>query len=315
MNKFIEAVFGTVAALGVIGGCSPYRAVLGQIGANQPGYFFPESAEAERLDMVAEGVYSFRFVFDRTFLVKGPQGWLVVDSFNDRLATRLRAVLRERFNDDRVDVLVLSHYHLDHTGGIGVLAPRTIVTHRLTPAYLKDQGALARLTTGRVSVQLIEGDQTREHGGVRLKLLYLGNSHTDTLYAVYLPKQRVLFAPDMAFVRAVPPAGMPDMYYPGFMRALDRLTALDFQTFVPSHFDLGTKADVAAFRGFMLEARAAVLRARSPDGGPPRTRAEGRAAVLKVHDELEARYGHWHGFREMFLPIYIRNLAGGYLGY
>ena len=63
--------------------------------------------------------------------------------------------------------------------------------------------------------------------------------HTDTLYAVYLPNERLLWTADFALVRTILPIGGPDYYFPGAVKAMERLAALDFDTFVPSHSGYG----------------------------------------------------------------------------
>ncbi len=309
-----------VGCLCVLSNCSPRLLVLERIASGLPNYFFPKGSPPEQFDTIGNGVYSFRLGFDRTFVVRGPRGFLVVDCFNDRLARRLREVLRERFGNDRIEVLVVSHYHLDHSGGISVLQPDRIVAHERVPQYLADVGASARLrlplrTGGSTPVELLRGDHSFSFGDRTVHLLHLGKSHTDTLYAVYLPKQRVLYGPDLAFVRAMPPAGMPDIYYPGFVRALDRVLALDFDVFVPSHFGIGTKKDVADFRKMTVVVRAALERRLARLEGPPRESADAREMIRGVYEELLPLYGDWHGFHEMFFATFQRNLAGGYLGF
>lgn len=44
----------------------------------------------------------------------------------------------------------------------------------------------------------------------------------------------VVYAPDMMFVKALPPFDFPDFYYPGYIRALDRLILLNAAHYAPS---------------------------------------------------------------------------------
>jgi glyoxylase-like metal-dependent hydrolase (beta-lactamase superfamily II) len=265
-----------------------------------------------RFDTIADHVYSYRDGFDRDLIVETNEGLVIVDPFNATMATRLAAVLAQRFPGKPVSHLIYSHYHLDHTGGGAALAPRAVIAHRRCPEYWAELGKqeIAPPT------QLIDGDVELELGGVPFHLLYLGHSHTDTLYAVYLPRQKVLYAADLVFVQAVAPVGMPDWYRPGFLRALDRVAALDFQAFVPSHFDAGTKADFLAGRELYGDTQRLVHAAvgaegrRLTDDGP-----RFNAAVNDVFDTLQAKYGGWRGGGPMLLLFVQRNFTGEFLGY
>jgi glyoxylase-like metal-dependent hydrolase (beta-lactamase superfamily II) len=265
-----------------------------------------------RFDTIAEHVYSYRDGFDRDLIVETNDGLVVVDPFNAAMATRLATVLAQRFPGKPVSHLIYSHYHLDHTGGGAALAPQAVIAHQRCPAYWAELGKqdIAPPT------QLIDGDVELELGGVPFRLLYLGHSHTDTLYAVYLPRQKVLYAADLAFVKALPPVGMPDWYRPGFLRALDRVAALDFEAFVPSHFGTGTKADFLAGRELYTDTQRLVQAAVGGDGrlladdGPRFS-----AAVNGVFDTLQAKYGAWHGAGPMLLLFVQRNFVGEFLGY
>ena len=101
-------------------------------------------------------------------------------------------------------------------------------------------------------------------------MLFMPRSHSTTLFCFYFPDHSVVFAPDMMFVQAMPPFGFPDWYYPGYIRALDRLIALDAAHYVPSHFDEGGKADLVAYRDMMVDFRDTVTAGQIT--GPDRRR-------------------------------------------
>lgn len=74
-----------------------------------------------------------------------------------------------------------SHYHLDHTCGGTALSLSNVITHEKSPAYWKavDQEGVLEPT------RYISGDTILNIGGVEIQALYLGMSHTDTLYAFH----------------------------------------------------------------------------------------------------------------------------------
>jgi glyoxylase-like metal-dependent hydrolase (beta-lactamase superfamily II) len=161
----------------------------------------------------------------------------------------------------------------------------------------------------------IEGDVSMTLGDVPVHLVFLGHSHTETLYAYHFPRERAVYAPDTAFVRTMPPFGLPDHYYPGYIRALDRIGALDFDALVPSHFGLGKKADLLAYRQMLVDYREAATRIVNEMGGNPSRGAGQRARIGPAYMALKAKYGDWHGFDAMFLPHFFGGIGGAYLGY
>jgi glyoxylase-like metal-dependent hydrolase (beta-lactamase superfamily II) len=273
-------------------------------------YLVPAHLEGFALDTHAPGVHSFRDGFDRGLLVETTEGLVVVDPFSAKTATRLKAALDARFPGRPVRALVYSHAHLDHVRGGAVLAPQEVVAHERCTLAWRDFPADDILAPTRT----LAGDATLTFGGVELRLVFHGRSHGDTLYSVHLPASRVVFAPDLAFVRALPPGGMPDYFTPGFLAALDRVEALDFDVLIPSHFDVGTKADFSAFRAFFrfVNTLATDEVARR---GWPESAADGEALFRAVYEPVRERYRDWHGFDEMVMPLLIRQITGAALGY
>jgi len=54
----------------------------------------------------------------------------------------------------------------------------------------------------------------RDSRGVEIEMIYLDHSHTDTPYAFYLPKEKVLHTADVGLIRTLYPIGGPDIYMP-----------------------------------------------------------------------------------------------------
>jgi glyoxylase-like metal-dependent hydrolase (beta-lactamase superfamily II) len=274
-------------------------------------YFERQTRRAPAFEQITDRVFAYRHGIDRSLVLETGDGIAVVDSYHADMATALREELRHRFGTKRVRWLLYSHYHLDHVRGGTVLDPVEVIVHAKAPVYWRDFDTTDVATPTRT----ITGDQHLHLGELELDLLDLGHSHTDTLYAFHLPGQQVLFPPDAAWVRAVPPFGLPDFYHPGYLRALDRLTKLDVAHLITTHSDNGTKADLVAFRTFMHDSRALVEQALNAHGGLPTDGRTVRAVFDDVHPVLRQRYGHWHGFDAMFLPHLVRHVGGVYLGH
>lgn len=307
MNRSIIAV--SLLGLACVG-CDVSDLVTRAFFRNLPAYFSEEAGVVEKFEKIDEALYSYRLQFDRNLVLRTRAGLVVIDSFNEEFARGLKRQLAREFPGEKIHTLILSHYHLDHVGGAGLLEAERVLTHEKTAAYWRD----LQYEPGVAITGELKGDTTLAVGGETLRLLYLGRSHTDTLYAFYFPERRALFAPDMGFVKTVIPGGLPDMYFPGYLAALRRLQTLEFDVFVPSHFDPGTRKDFDDFTEFMAESRR-LTDAAMRRYGPIDTEEIADRYYEEVYLPLKEKYGHWHGFRQMILPHLIRNFTGAYLGY
>jgi glyoxylase-like metal-dependent hydrolase (beta-lactamase superfamily II) len=307
----LPSVFLLAAALALAtAGCGGLqRAMMKK--AIPEDYFETEVARGPLFEQVAERTYAYRYGFERSLVVDTGEGLAVFDCFDTAFTTALRAELTARFPGVPVRWLFYSHHHLDHVRGGAVLAPVEVVSHENALRYWKDWDTSDVVMPTRT----LRGDQALQLGQVEVRLLDLGLSHTDSLFAFHLPAQRVVYAPDMGFVHTLPPFGLPDFYYPGYVRALDRIAALDFDAFVASHFDRGTREDFLAYRAFFVETRERVATALKQRGGQPTSGRMVRDILDEVYPALQARYGGWHGFDAMMFPLFVRQVGGEYLGY
>jgi glyoxylase-like metal-dependent hydrolase (beta-lactamase superfamily II) len=274
-------------------------------------YFEPALDSPDEFEPVRGPLFAFRHGIDRSLVVDAGAALAVFDSFNAEHARRLAAELHRRFPGKPVRWVFYSHAHLDHIGGASELAPSEVIAHRDVRRYLADWPDADVLPITRE----LDGDAEVQLGRVSVRALYLGRSHTDTLYAYYFPEQHAVFAPDTAFIHSLPPFGLPDHYYPGYVRALDRIAALDFDVCVPTHFARGTKAEFLEFRQLMIDFRQASSALVADMGGDPSRGAGQRARIGEAYRRLRAKYGDYHGFDAMFIPHFLGGVGGAYLGY
>jgi glyoxylase-like metal-dependent hydrolase (beta-lactamase superfamily II) len=274
----------------------------------------PEHLAGWDLQKVTDRVYTFRWTWDRSIVVLTDEGVVVTDPFNREAAVLLKAALDKLAPGKPVHTMFYSHYHLDHVVGGAPLQPLHVVAHAKCPAYwddLRDEPVTADILK---PTQLIEGDQKITIGGVEFDLLYLGHTHTDTLYAFYLPGERVLHTVDLGLIRTVFPIGGPDMYTPGILKQMDRLAELDFDAYVPSHFGYGKKADFLEALEFTKTVRRLAVEAVAKFGVPD-TEDKFLEGFHYVYDPLKARYGDYHGFDQEALFVVSRAFSGALLGY
>jgi len=268
------------------------------------------TAQGTAFERVSEHVYTAKYNWYRNVVVDTSEGLVVIDPMGPKMVEVDQQGIAAKLGGKKVHTLIYSHYHLDHVAGGAAFAPAEVIGHEKCPAYWKDFGA-----TGIAPItRPISGDQTLTIGGVEIQALYLGKSHSDTLYAFYFPGEKLLFTADLGMVKTVPPAGVPDSYWPGYIAALDRVGALDFKTFVPSHFDVGTKQDLLDYTqllklGRELAKQSIAKHGTIEDGTPFEEYFD------DIYPVLKEKYGDWHGFGAMFISNMVRDVTGETLGY
>jgi glyoxylase-like metal-dependent hydrolase (beta-lactamase superfamily II) len=279
----------------------------------QVGYFQTPSSTGAKLERLTNRVYTFHYFFDRTIIIDTDEGLVVTDPFSSEFTRQLKAALAKEGITKPVHTLIYTHYHVDHTRGGHELAPANIVAHVKCPEYWRDFDA----TDIAPPTRLIQGDEELVVGGVTIRLVYLGLSHTDTMYAVHVPTEGVLYAADTVGVKVFLPVGGVALYMPGYFRALDRMASLDFTTFVGSHFGYGTKQDYLDAIGLQKELRSLVQSAMAHHPGPTPAFVD-RDRMLAIFDEvygpLRDKYASWHGFDAQVLASFINAYVSEVVG-
>lgn len=274
-------------------------------------YFDPEIEKPDAFEHVNGALYAFRHGLNRSAILDTGEGLAVFDTYSSSHAARLRAAVRAHLPGKRVRWVFYSHNHLDHIRGASELAPDEVIAHQDVMSYVSDWENSDILPVTRA----LAGDAELVLGDQRVRLLYLSRSHSETLYAYHFPEQRAVFAPDAAFVRTLPPFGLPDWYYPGYIRGLDRIAALDFDHCITSHFELGNKQDFLDFRQMMIDFRRAGEEVVHKMHGEPSSGKKIRENFGDAYVALHAKYGSWRGFDAMFVPHFVGQVGGTYLGY
>lgn len=291
--------------------CHPRDMIMRKVMTDNADYFDAPDMQGSALEKVTDGVWSFRWTWYRNLVVETADGLVVTDPFNDEAATAMAAALAKQFPGKPIHTLIYSHYHLDHAmGGTKLPKPANVIAHQRCQWYWDDVGAKGILPV----TMPIDGDQIMTVGGVEIRLVHLGKSHTDTNYAVFLPAQRVLWTADTALIRAWPPFGLPDLYAPGYEDALAKLGALSFDHYVPSHFGKGTRKDFDESVEFWHFNRSLAKEALAKLG-PPNDKQKLGAYFDFMYPTVKKKYGHYRGFDDMALQLMIRNISGEMLGY
>jgi cyclase len=197
------------------------------------------------------------------------EGVILVDDMFDRNHADILAQVRS-VTDKPLRYVLNTHQHDDHAGGdLKMLPIAEVIAHRNVRANLADLKrpyyedtpgtpiGLPRITfTDQLAVNL---------GGKEVQAHYFGRGHTSGDAVVYFPELKVIHTGDLflgtrasgrgaAAVSSRPP-GVPvyiDYVQGGsfveWSKTLDGILKLDFDTVIPGHGPVSTKADVVKFK-------------------------------------------------------------------
>ncbi len=170
---------------------------------------------------------------------------LVVESGqNDARGQAVMAAAKQAIPGKPIRFVVNSHPHFDHAGGLGaaVAEGATILTHRNNEPVLERLlsgprtligDSLAKVAKRRTNVVEGVGDRDVRKGttGKVVELHHIPNEHSDGMFVVYLPAEKVLWTADITVVNPTP---VQVGTVRSAVEALNRLK-LDFETWIPAH--------------------------------------------------------------------------------
>jgi glyoxylase-like metal-dependent hydrolase (beta-lactamase superfamily II) len=198
--------------------------------------------------------------------------------------------------------VVSTHFHPEHALGEAAFpSSATLVRARTQQQDIDEFGlSLAETFASRSTVnrQLLEGAQYRKAdvifdgertidlGGVRVRLLALGPTHTRGDTIAFVEGDRVLFAGDIVMNGTFVAFASPYSSVKAWLAALDRLAPLDPARIVPSHGDMGDASLISKDKAYLtgVQRRARELKA----GGK-----SADEAVPIVTREMEAQFPGW----------------------
>jgi cyclase len=232
-------------------------------------------------------------------LVIGENGVLVVDTFvQEGAAKQLLAEIR-KLTPLPVKYVVNTHYHLDHVAGNKVFqdAGATVIAHRNVPGWIHTENL--KFFGDKIKPEqkaMIEGigspDITYDHsidlvlGQTKVRVRYFPG-HTGGDSVVLVPGAGVVFCGDLFWNTTLP--NLIDASTEPWMHTLEELATVQAQTYVPGHGDVGTVKDVAAFRGYLNDLRAAVAE-------QVKNNKSGDELVNAVLPAMNDKYGKWNFF-------------------
>ncbi len=197
---------------------------------------------------------------------------LVDDKFVQNVPQILAKV--KSVSDKSIKYVWNTHHHGDHTGGNqSLLASAEIIAHENARANIikNKQPGLPRIGfADQASLTL---------GGKEVRARHFGAGHTNGDAVIYFPKHKIVHTGDL-FVRGAPfidyaNGGSSDAW----MKTIDGILSLDFDTVIPGHGAISKRADLVRWKAEFETVRSQV-REMTRQGKKP----DEVATLLKVSD-------------------------------
>ncbi len=208
------------------------------------------------IQQVSKSVYRWGSDNQYGAYIVGSEAIAVLDGHYCQSGTMqwLKAEIAKR-HDVPVKYVILSHDHPDHVCNSQVFADSAVaIGHtNIVPHIVREQ----RLSM----VPSITFDESMELqlGGVSLRLIYLGPSHSDNLIQVHVPDEKVMIAIDMAKGKSLFP-DYRDMDVHSMLRVLKVLGNMDdIEVVLPGHGPISDQQNFRDQRRYMQALRDEVL--------------------------------------------------------
>jgi glyoxylase-like metal-dependent hydrolase (beta-lactamase superfamily II) len=256
---------------------------------------------AEKTTPVSEHVWAI-MGFPNVGIVVGDRATLVVDTgMGPRNGATVARVAGTLSHAPKL-FLTTTHFHPEHASGepgfpAGTILIRDAVQQREMEQHGMEMVELFRRRSA-LNAELLAGvalrtpditfdrEMTVDLGGVRARLLWLGEAHTKGDEVILVEPDHTLISGDVVQNRVVPAifgdGGTPSSW----LGVLDRLSRFTVQHVLPDHSPIGDGSLVAAERTFIsdLRTRALALKAQG---------VSARDAGAKLSEEFKTRYPDW----------------------
>jgi cyclase len=197
-----------------------------------------------------------------TGFIVGATDVVVIDA--KTVAESSQAMLAEirKVTPNPVTTVILTHSDGDHVNGLaGLPQGLTIIAHASAKKDMQEAFKDPKMSAllPYLPTRTVEGDRPPSIGGAGLTLRHFGPAHTSGDLVVLIPRERIAFIGDLAFLGRDPlihrQKGGTSL---GLVRTLRGILALDADTFISGHNDPLTKADIRGLLTSIEEKQAKV---------------------------------------------------------
>jgi cyclase len=222
--------------------------------------------------------YSIAPVADHLYMISGEggnvavlvtdDGVVLVDDMFYRSYDEILAQVAS-VTDKPVSYVINTHQHDDHAGGNAkMLAIAKVIAQDNVRINLSDIRQPYYEDTPGTPIGLpnitFDDELVLFAGGQQIRALYMGRGHTNGDAVIWFPELRTIHTGDLFLGRRAPAAGDaaadrprgPNIYvdyaqggsFLDWTATLDRVLELDFDTIIPGHGPVSTRADLVQFR-------------------------------------------------------------------
>ena len=210
----------------------------------------------------------------------------------------------EDFSSRRIEIVILTHFHSDHTRALPAFSNCRIISSKLLLKNLKQAGRKTpRGFQHTFPNETFEDQLEIQDGDIQLIIKRTGG-HTDGSTYVYCPDYRVVVAGDNLWIKYNPWGGArngdPDVW----IQTLKEYLSLDAVYFIPGHGPVGSKGNVVELLNYIYNVRE-VMREMIASG---RSEEE----ILKAGERVEyipSRIAHISTMKKWFKIWKARKLA------
>ena len=188
------------------------------------------------------------------FLI-GAKGILVVDTgFDVEAGEKLLAAIRS-VSPLPVEYIINTHYHRDHQAANGIIGPASLVvstlfTRQQTIELMKRNVPGTRFRPATITVTSA-ADIYLDDQPVHLE--FSGPAHTLGDLVVYFPTQHVVATGDLFLNHSAPAMDRGSVL--NWIHILEKILETPATTFVPGHFEVGSRDDLQRFHDYLAALR------------------------------------------------------------
>lgn len=175
------------------------------------GVGYQDFGRQQKVDLteVAKGIYHVTGSSHHSMAIEMKDHLIVVEAplFEERSVAVIKA-LEEKFPGKPIKYVVMTHFHIDHSGGIRayaakgatILAPDSIVPFLKTvlarPKTIRPD-SLSKAGKAAANVEGVADTKSLTDGERTVELRQVDNPHVKGMLVAYLPKEKVLFVSDL----------------------------------------------------------------------------------------------------------------------
>ncbi|PYS49879.1 MAG: hypothetical protein DMG13_22410 [Acidobacteria bacterium] len=158
---------------------------------------------------VSKGVYHVKGSSHHSMAIEMKDHLIVVEAplYEERSAAVMKA-LAEKFPAKPIKYVVVTHFHIDHSGGIRAYAAKgaTIVAHESIVPFLKTvlsrpktirPDSLAKAGNLAPNIEDVNDTKSLTDGERTVELRQIPNPHAKAMLVAYLPAEKILFVSDL----------------------------------------------------------------------------------------------------------------------